>query len=82
MNTLIALMALVGQPVSLWTEMGTCEGYVVAPQQMVITDGTCSLSDDENAYLYTTDVEEPVAWFTRASRLESGRVIAHFVVMP
>lgn len=79
MNYLITLMALIGQPVALETDMGTCTGHVVSPSQVIIQDGTCAL-DDESA-LVTKD-GKAVGWFTRSVRLESGRVLAYFVGMP
>ena len=80
MTYLIALMALVGQPVALWTDGGVCTGRVIAPGQMVIQDGSCSLSDESaQLFLNSTGSEDgPVGLFSKALRLESGRVLVHF----
>lgn len=84
MTYLMAVFALIGQPVALWTDGGECTGHVIAPGQMIIEDGSCMLND-ESAQLFmniTGSEDEPIGQFTRAERLESGRVLVHFVAMP
>jgi hypothetical protein len=79
MNTLLALLALVGQPAVVASDLGACSGVVVAPGQVVLTDGTCSFA---GAAVFVEDGTrqdgDPAGYVTHARTLPSGRVVVTF----
>lgn len=77
MNTLLILLALIGQPATLWTDLGTCSGVVSAPGVVVLTEGTCSLAGDGLLYI-GSDPEEAVSLVGSPKRLSAGRIILRF----
>ncbi len=84
MTTLLALLALVGQPVALSNDLGTCYGRVIAPGQAVLTEGSCAL--DSGDLLLTGDDPtrqdgDAVAELTHARTLPSGRIVINFAVL-
>ena len=84
MSTLLALLALVGQPMVLVTELGVCDALVVAPGQALILPGPGACSLDPGQLLtpampdLTRQDGDAVAITTGAHTLPSGRVIITF----
>lgn len=77
---LLALMLQVGQPMALHTDLGVCDGTVIAPGQAVLTDGSCLL---DSGVVYVDDPRDPreedaFGPLTGAYQLPSGRVVVRF----
>lgn len=76
MTALLTLLALIGQPAALHTDLGTCWGTVVAPGQAVL-EGTCSLTP--GLPITFPEYSDEAGELVSARTLESGRVVVRFV---
>lgn len=80
METLLVLLALIGHTAVLNTDLGTCEGLVIAPG-VAEMHGTCTLTPGSAVYFVDAagdDVSEEAAELVSARTLESGRVVVTF----
>jgi hypothetical protein len=76
MNTLLLLLALIGQPARMHTDIGTCYGTVIAPGQATM-EGTCSL--EPGTAIVFPEYSDEAGVVVSARTLESGRVVVTFV---
>lgn len=75
-QALALLLALIGQPARIHTDLGTCYGTVVAPGQLVVEDGSCAL--DPGQPVYFPEYSDEAAELVSARTLDSGRVLVTF----
>lgn len=81
MDTLYVLLALIGQPIALSTDVGMCYGTVVAPGRAVLESGSCAL-DSGDILLTGADPTrqdgDAVGTAYRARTLPDGRIVVSF----
>lgn len=75
MTTLAILLSLLGQPMSLHTDLGVCNGTVVGLGTAVV-EGTCSL--DHGAVHVDSADEDAIGRLEEAHTLPSGRIVVTF----